>query len=634
MHSVTGMEKQTIMYGNGEEGSMKKQIFSICSAVILLIASVAMTGCKNDEPNQPAKVQTYHVSIQAGKGDANQQNGPRKALGLDGTTLTASWKTGEQVSVRNVTKEADLVGSLVAEGNGVQTMLSGDLTGVINAGDALELKFLSPAYTTQEGTLEYISGHCDYAVATIHVTSVNYDEITFEEGIADFQNRQAIVKFTLMNETKEAALETTELVVEVNGASYTVTPASETNELFVALPGFSDQTIKLTATVGSETYTFTSPTNGVTFEDGKYYTITVGLKKKVLGFSIDATHKIEFAKGNLQYKDSEHKWRIATNQYDFVGSWYSGHLFAGTTGKYYTPGTGNVYEGAEKCENTDWTNGSLSNTWMSTDCWVDLFCWNTWDKPLLITTDRTQYASTQADFTDWGANVIYDGDVPRPANYWRTLTMQEWTYIVFLRDNAEELCGLASITVPTPDGDVKTTGMILLPDDFVKPDGIDFDYITKSGNHFPLTLTTGIVSGLPWGAYQGASTYPNTTLDVPADAESTLNAVLAHEDFIYNQNNYTVAQWEQLEAAGAVFLPAAGWIETWQHYTYGDHPRQFFARFKGAYWSSTMDEIDPEFPHRLSGQYLLMTNEGDANKVGQASDPFYTGCSVRLVRDL
>ena len=611
---------------------MRKKVLFLCTLYIASL-SLILTGCNKNEPEQPAKVQTYHVSIQAGKGDANQQNGPRKALGLNGTTLTASWKEGERVSVRNVTKSTDLTGYLEAESDGVQTMISGDLTGTINAGDELLLRFLSPDYTNQQGTLAYIELHSDYAEATIHVASVTWGSITFVEGIADFENRQAIAKFTLMNEAKDAALAASDLKVEVDNNAYNIHVDPATSEIFVALPGFSDKTIKLTATVGSDTYTFTSP-SGKTFEDGKYYAITVGMSKKVLGFSIDPTHQIEFAKGNLQYKHSEHKWRIATNQYDFVGSWYTGHLFAGTTGKYYTPGTGNVYEGAEKCENTDWTNGSLSNTWMSTDCWVDLFCWNTWDKPLLISLTRTDYASTQADFTDWGANEIYDGDVKRPANYWRTLTMQEWTYIVFLRDNAEELCGLASITVPTPDGDVKTTGMILLPDDFVKPDGIDFDYITKPENHFPLTLTTSIVSGLPWGAYQGASTYPNTTLDVPADAESTLNAVLAHTDFIYNQNNYTVAQWEQLEAAGAVFLPAAGWIETWDHYTYGAHPRMFFARFKGAYWSSTMDEIDPEFPHRLSGQYLLMTNEGSGNKVGQASDPFYTGCSVRLVRDL
>lgn len=616
MRNATGMEKQTIMYGNGEEGSMKKQIFSICSAVILLIAGVAMTGCNTNNPTQPSVAQVYHVSIQAGKGDANQQNGPRKALGLDGTTLTASWKTGEQVSVRNVTKDAYLTGYLEAESNGVQTTISGDLTGVINAGDALELKFLSPDYTTQEGTLEYIEDHCDYAVATIHVASVTYGEITFEEGVADFQNQQAIVKFTLMNEAKDADLAASELIVEADGATYTITPASATNELFVALPGFSDQTVQLTATVGSETYTFTSPTNGVTFEDGKYYTITVGLKKKVLGFSIDATHKIEFAKGNLQYKHTpEPQWRIATNQYDFVGSYMEVHAFG--NGIWYDyPAIGNVYEGGNKCNNADpYTDV------MSTNCWIDLFGWNTWDKPLLISDNMADYATGQSSFTDWGANEIYDGDVKRPANYWRTLTNDEWNYILNGRDNADHLCGTASIT--SDYGDVK--GLILLPDGFVKPDGITFHYITDPTSNYPMALS-------PNKDYSGASGYPNMILTLNPKTDENFHITLANalnaDNYVYNQNRYTKSQWEQMEAAGAVFLPVAGWMQV--RYVDKNDPSagvwalHRFANFVGGYWSSSLSSSE--------AFYLMLTHE--EGKVGFGTQPFCNGQAIRLVHNL
>lgn len=588
-----------------------------------------MTGCNTNNPTQPSVAQVYHVSIKAGKGDANQQNGPHKALGLDGTTLTASWKTGEQVSVRNVTKEADLTGCLEAESNGVQTTISGDVTGVINAGDILDLKFLSPDYTMQEGTLEYIEDHCDYAVATVHVASVTWGSITFEEEVADFQNQQAIVKFTLKNEAKDANLAASKLEVEVDGTTYTITPASATSEIFVALPGFSEKTITLTATVGSDTYTSTS--NPQTLEDGKYYTFTIGMPKKVLGFSIDATHQIEFAHGNLQYKHSENKWRIAENQYDFVGTYYTAHFFSGSKGYFEDPAIGNVYEGGVKCNNTNESIGDV----MSTDCWIDLFGWNTWNKPLLVSAEPADFATDQSSFTDWGHNTIYDtkAGISYAPDTWRTPTMDEWMYIIGGRTNAQYLCGLASIDDPTY-GNVK--GLILLPDEFVKPDGITFHHMTDPSTNYYLAYQGTSVNEV----YQGASnTYPNTIYDKPSPIDATifnnyLNAALEHDNYMYNQNNYTVAQWEQLEAAGAVFLPAAGWIETWDHGTYGAHPRMFFARFKGAYWSSTMDDIDPEFPHRLSGQYLLMTNEGSGNKVGPASDPFYTGCSVRLVRDL
>ncbi len=624
MQSATGTEMRKLFYGNWEEWVMKQQIFSIGSAAILLMAGIAMTGCNKNEPKEPAKVQTYHVRIQAGKGDANQQNGPRKALGLDGTTLTASWKTGEQVTVRNLTKEADLTGSLTAESDGVQTVISGDLTGTINAGDELKLKFLSPDYTTQAGTIEYISANCDYAEATIHVASVTWGSITFEENIANFENQQAIVKFTLKDGDDPIAA--TELVVEVEGASYTITPASATSELFVALPGFSDQTIKLTATVGSDTYTYTSSGNK-TLEDSKYYAITVGMSKKVLGFSIDPTHQIEFAHGNLQYKASENKWRIAERQFDYVGTYYTAHFFSGSKGYFDDPAIGNVYESGVKCNNTNESIGDV----MSTDCWIDLFGWNTWNKPLLVSAEPADFATDQSSFTDWGHNTIYDtkAGISYAPDTWRTPTMDEWMYIIGGRTNAQYLCGLASIDDPTY-GNVK--GLILLPDEFVKPDGITFHHMTDETTNYHLAYQGTSVNEV----YQGTpNAYPNTIYDKPSPIDATifnnyLNAALEDDRYMYNQNRYTISQWEQMEAAGAVFLPAAGWTQVRWVSSY-DHSRgvwalPHFENFLGAYWSSSywVDE---------DASYLLISYQNGGH-VGHASQPFITGQSVRLIRDL
>lgn len=591
---------------------MRKKVLFLCTLYIASL-SLILTGCKNDEPNQPAQVQTYHVSIQAGKSDANQQNGPHKALGLDGTTLTASWAVGEKVKVRNLTKNADLSGDLVAESNAVQTTISGDLTGTINAGDVLELKFLSPKYTTQSGTIEYIAANCDYAVATVHVASVTYGSITFDEGIANFQNQQAVVKFTLKDGDDPIAA--TELVVEVEGATYTITPPSATNVLYVALPGFSDQTVKLTATVGSDTYTFTSP-SAKSFVDGNYYTITVGMSKKVFGFSIDDTHQIEFAKGNLQYKHTpEPKWRIATNQYDFVGSYWEVHTFANCLW-YDVPAIGNVYEGGIKCNNADPTT-----TVMSTNCWIDLFGWNTWDKPLLISDNMADYAIGQSSFTDWGANEIYDGDVKRPVNYWRTLTNDEWNYILNGRDNADHLCGTASIT--SDYGDVK--GLILLPDGFVKPDDITFHYITDPTSNYPMTLS-------PNKDYSGASGYPNMVLTLNPKTDENFHITLANalnaDNYVYNQNSYTKSQWVKMEAAGAVFLPVAGWMQVRYNdpndYSQGVWALHRFANFIGGYWSSSLSSSE--------AFYLMLTHE--EGKVGFGTEPFCNGHSVRLVHNL
>lgn len=603
-----------------EDRKMRKNVFFYCTLYMITLCLI-MTGCNKNEPEQPAKVQTYHVSIQAGKGDANQQNGPRKALGLDGTTLTASWKTGEQVSVRNVTKSTDLTGFLVAESNGVQTMISGDLTGTINAGDELLLRFLSPDYTNQQGTIAYIAEHCDYAEATIHVASVTWGSITFEESIADFHNRQAIAKFTLMNEAKDAALAASDLKVEVDNRLFNIHVDPATSEIFVALPGFSDKTIKLTATVGSDTYTFTSP-SVKTFEDGKYYAITVGMSKKVLGFSIDPTHQIVFSKGNLQYKASENKWRFAENQYDYVGTYFTGHYFSGLYTRrtdWNTP-VGNVYEGGTKCNNTDYYTDL-----MSTDCWIDLFGWNTWDKPTLVSNDRTDYASTQDEFVDWGHNTIYDtkAGISYDPDTWRTLKKSEWEFVVWGRPNAEQLCGLASID-GMPHGNVK--GLILLPNEFVLPDGLTFHCITDPVNSFQMSY-----NGLPTSpAYSGTMEYPNATSDRP-DADIFLAKLaenLEHEKFMFNQNRYTQTEWEQMESAGAVFLPAAGWA--WTMYTSSENPDgtkyryPFFENFLLAYWSANLSYKEA---------YYLMINFEEA-RVSMATDPVVDGLAIRLVRDL
>ena len=70
----------------------------------------------------------------------------------------------------------------------------------------------------------------------------------------------------------------------------TVTPASATNEMTVALrnENASADTYNLTATVGTSTYTFEK--SDVTFENGKYYAITVKMNpKKVSSISLKKT---------------------------------------------------------------------------------------------------------------------------------------------------------------------------------------------------------------------------------------------------------------------------------------------------------------------------------------------------------
>ena len=251
--------------------TMKRFSYLFCGMMLL----ASMTSCNQDEPQKPAESQSYTMTIQATKGSENDSaaNGSiMRVLSLDGSTLTASWAAGERVTVHNNTTGADMEGYLEAQTAGTSTTLSGTLTGAISQGDVLQLKFLSPSYSTQDGTLEYISTHCDFALATATVASVAGGNITTTESAA-FVNMQAIVKFTLKKKSDDSDLEIpAAATLTVNG--YTVTPASTTNVLFVAIPATS--TVILT----TDLYGYRKTDDNLIVA-GKYYEITVKMSPRL-----------------------------------------------------------------------------------------------------------------------------------------------------------------------------------------------------------------------------------------------------------------------------------------------------------------------------------------------------------------
>ena len=142
------------------------------------------------------------------------------------------------------------------------------------------------------------------------------------------------------------------------------------------------------------------------------------------------------------------------------------------------------------------SNKYLSPTYRN---WVDLFGWSAENTtaPLGVSTsvDNADYSG---DFVDWGMAEIC-GDEP---GTWRMLTGEEWNYLFYLRQNAKKLYSKGSIN--------GLRGMIILPDDWQLPKGL---YFTAAPNNL------------------------NMELDI---------------------NAYTSEQWQQMERAGAVFLPVMG----------------------------------------------------------------------------
>ena len=169
--------------------------------------------------------------------------------------------------------------------------------------------------------------------------------------------------------------------------------------------------------------------------------------------------------------------------------------------------------------------------------------------------DRDDYSGS---FVDWGTNKI-GNDAP---NTWRTLSYDEWKYLLNTRPNASSLKGVAQVN--------GVNGLILLPDNWVCPEGVTF----KSGFHSSFGVEY-------YAAYQ----------------------------------TFTADQWSKLEAAGAVFLPAVG-------YRLGSNVIN--VQYIGGYWSATEDLSD------YAG-YLGFLSDG-ANIIDSYNRNH--GRSVRLVKEL
>lgn len=208
---------------------------------------------------------------------------------------------------------------------------------------------------------------------------------------------------------------------------------------------------------------------------------------------------------------------------------------------------------------TDFIGGTNYRISSSYNGWLDLFGWSASDSDNygLSTSTSTYGSAYSGSFVDWGTNQI-GADAP---NTWRTLFEYEWNYILYYRPNASSLFGIAQVN--------GINGLILLPDDWVCPADITF----KSG-----------------------TAYSNGTQYYPA------------------YQSFTASQWAEMEAVGAIFLPATG-------YRYGSDVRG--VQTSGYYWTAT--GYDDDESYRVN----FYSNGKSVNDDYKSS-----GYAVRLVKDL
>jgi hypothetical protein len=169
-------------------------------------------------------------------------------------------------------------------------------------------------------------------------------------------------------------------------------------------------------------------------------------------FSVSETKQVFFSPGNLQYNGTLKKFSFAATQYEYIGG----------------------------------SNNQIAATYGGT---IDLFGWGTGDDPMKTSEVGNDYAS----FVDWGSKMSEAG--------WRTLSFEEWNYLLQKRPNANKLYGTCTLM----DAGWNTyCGMVILPD-----------------------------------------TWNCDTIEVSYTGE-------------YGQHVYDAQHWNLMEKAGAVFLPAAG----------------------------------------------------------------------------
>ena len=288
---------------------------------VLIIALAALTACSsdneilNDQPANPTEPKTYTMTIQASKGDASTTRG----LSLDGKTLNVKWNEGEEVIVA---QDETTIGTLTAQASSSgTTTLTGEVTGLNLDKDVsfylhsvnrrYDSIFDGPShiYWEQKGVLQKpaegidhsIETNYDFAACTVskEKISINGNEISVAGGIA-LASRQAIVKFTLLDQDGNALDDVYRLKIKTPKGNYLTLTSSymsdpelgnefysevaSTNEVFMAVEMDGKQDVRLIAYIDKgdahDEYYFYDREN-VEFKNGKYYEITVKMKPGV-----------------------------------------------------------------------------------------------------------------------------------------------------------------------------------------------------------------------------------------------------------------------------------------------------------------------------------------------------------------
>lgn len=401
---------------------MKKYIFAISAALAIM---VGCTKENNTENVYYGNSLVFTASIQTTKTTIS-----------DGSKLL--WQDGDQVSINGILYKAVVDEAAPASATLVR----------VNAADPDPEPVEGIFTAVYPATLAATEGLALPAVQTYNadcdLSGVNPMYAESADTELSFSNLCGLFEFNIEGEESLASIEISDSALGLSGAFTVVDNAavlteaaaaaaagvtldcgeegvslSGTPSFYVAVPAgeYSGLTIKLTAVDGKEqTITLKAGTTA-TIERNTVYPVSFKASFSAPAalsgiFSVSATKTVKFAKGNLFFDGTG--WAVERNQYSSAEDWSTDHVSLFT-----------------------WTDNAYGSA--------------------------AAYTATTSTTVDWGAAYCESNSLA--SGTWRTLSSDEWNYILNLRPVAEGQARFTN-TVNTPvtiDG-IACSGLFIYPD--------------------------------------------------------------------------------------------------------------------------------------------------------------------------
>ena len=265
---------------------MKRIAFGLLTLALTLVAcnknDIDLSSVDNNvETNEGIP---FTATISAG------DNVVTRALTESGNTLVATWKVGEKVALVHNSRKDEMT---VSEVNDGVATITGTITGSPSTGDAVIIIY---PYTAADGVtgnvmstvLDKQKGRLTGEDSIAEKYDVRKGSGTLKvsgtstlNGTVSLANQFAIFKFAIRGYDGTTTINTKELTITADDHTYTITPTTAIDVLYVALPAVDGKKVIFDATDGSDN-TYTCSKLNTTFATGKFYQSTLKMRQYAL----------------------------------------------------------------------------------------------------------------------------------------------------------------------------------------------------------------------------------------------------------------------------------------------------------------------------------------------------------------